>query len=228
MAMSNGALGKGQERGRKRRPGGGGRREPQPLRGDRHRGEHVDGCRRDHQHSPQRSHGCRPGSPSGQQGGRRRGGAGCPGRRIQGRGGRGPGRRDVTKVARGAVEQALEAVGESQRRGRSSEERLMSDASLPGDFIGRHRGRGEEEVEGCEADVCGRSSSPGLLWSAFERTAQPAVLRCSLPKCRDSGFCSCWQASSRASLFAESEEFLKNLPEGVRILSGQLHVPVLV
>jgi hypothetical protein len=45
-------------------------------------------------------------------GGRRRGGAGCPGRRIQGRGGRGPGRRDVTKVARGAAEQVLDTVVE--------------------------------------------------------------------------------------------------------------------
>jgi hypothetical protein len=51
------------------------------------------------------------GEPSGQQevGARR---SGCPGRRIQGRGGRGPGRRDVTKVARGAAEQVLDTVVE--------------------------------------------------------------------------------------------------------------------
>ena len=69
-------------------------------------------------------------------GGRRRGGAGCPGRRIQGRGGRGPGRRDVTRVARGAAEQALETVGEVSADAVGAVKKgLTSAASLPGDVM---------------------------------------------------------------------------------------------
>ena len=57
----------------------------------------------------------------------------------------------------------------------------MSEASLPGDVI-RSVIEGEEKrSRSREAGICGRSTSPGPLSSAFERTALPSVLRCSLP-----------------------------------------------
>jgi hypothetical protein len=102
----------------------------------------------------------------------------------------------------------------------------MSDASLLGDFIG-------SVIEGGEKKKAVRPASVGEVVhpGSFGRHSSVPPDRPSsgaLCPSADSGFCPCWQASSRASLFAESEEFLKNLPEGVRILSGQLHVPVLV
>jgi hypothetical protein len=79
-------------------------------------------------------------------GGRRRGGAGCPGRRIQGRGGRGPGRRDVTKVARGAAEQALDTVVEVSPDVVGAVKRAPVGGLPPrGRHTLRHRGRGERK-----------------------------------------------------------------------------------
>jgi len=105
-------------------------------------------------------------------GGRRRGGAGCPGPSYPGpwrpwarSAGRYQGRPGGRRAGFGHCRRSL------TRRGRSSEEGLMSEASLPGDVI-RSVIEGEEKGSSSrEAGICGRSSSPGLLSSAFERTA---------------------------------------------------------
>ena len=168
------------------------------------------------------------GEPSGQQEVGVEAEQAAPGRRIQGRGGRGPGRRDVTKVARGAAEQVLDTVVEvspnavgAVKRGSCRRPPSPGTSYAPSLRAGRRRSRSRE------AGICGRSTSPGLLVGvrAYRLTVRPPVL---LAKCRDSGASVPVGRELARACSRRAEEFLKNLPEGVRILSGHLHFQRLI
>ena len=95
-------------------------------------------------------------------GGRRRGGAGCPGPRIQGRGGRGPGRQDVTKVARGGRRAGFGHRRRGlTRRGRSSEEGSCRRPPSPGTSYAPSSRARRKEVEAVRPASVGEVLRPG-------------------------------------------------------------------
>jgi hypothetical protein len=104
----------------------------------------------------------------------------------------------------------------------------MSEASLPGDVIRSVIEGREKRSRSRQAGICGRSSSPGAPFvgvRAYRLTVRPPVL---LAKCRDSGASVPVGRELARACSRRAEEFLKNLPEGVRILSGHLHFQRLI